>query len=121
MAAAAKLPPEEWPAAAERDQDPPQVALIADVLTAVLGDVCARLRLAPNLVASNQDVKLLVRARFAGGPLPDDTPLTQGWRAAAILPELLAVLEGRRTLRIADLTAAAPFAYADVTENCPAP
>ncbi len=114
VAEAAKLPPEEWPAAAERDQDPPQVTLTAAVLTAVLGDVCSRLRLAPNLVASNQDVKRLVRARFLGGPLPDDTPLTQGWRAATILPELLAVLDGRRALRVADLTAATPFAYEDV-------
>ncbi len=112
--AAAKLPQEEWPAAMERDQDPPQVALTAAVLAAVLGDVCARLRLAPNLVGSNTDVKRLVRARFAGAPLPDDTPLTQGWRATAILPELLAVLDGRRSLRVADLTAAAPFAYGDV-------
>ena len=114
VATAAKLAPEEWPAAAERDQDPPQVALTAAVLTAVLGDVCSRLRLAPNLVASNQDVKRLVRARFMGSPLPDDTPLTQGWRASAVLPELQAVLEGRRTIRVADLTAAAPFAYGDV-------
>ncbi|HVS35147.1 MAG TPA: ribonuclease D [Gemmataceae bacterium] len=111
---AAKLLPEQWPAAMERDQDPPQVALTAAVLTAVLGDVCARLRLAPNLVGSNQDVKRIVRARCAGGQLLDDTPLTQGWRATAILPELLAVLDGRRTLRIADLTAAAPFAYGEV-------
>ena len=85
-ASAAKLPPEEWPAAVERDQDPPQVALTAAVLTAVLGDVCARLRLAPNLVASNQDVKRLVRARFVGGPLPDDMPLTQGWRPRPSCP-----------------------------------
>ena len=77
----------------------------------MLGDVCARLRLAPNLVANNQDVKQLVRARFADGPLPADTPLTQGWRAEAILPELLAVLDGRRLVRIADVKAAAPFAY----------
>jgi ribonuclease D len=93
--------------------------LTSAVLTAVLGDVCARLRLAPNLVANNQEVKRLVRARFAGGPPPDDTPLTRGWRATAILPELLAVLEGRRTVRIADVKAAAPFAYADVQTDDP--
>jgi ribonuclease D len=113
VASAVNLPPEEWPDAMERDQDPPQVGLTAAVLTAVLGDVCARLRLASNLVASSQDVKRLVRARLANEALPDDTPLTQGWRAAAVLPELLAVLEGRRSLRIADLSAAAPFAYTE--------
>jgi ribonuclease D len=108
---ARELPMEECPTAMERDQDPPQVLLTAGVLTAVLGDVCARLRLAPNLVASNQDVKRLVRARFLGTALPTDAPLTQGWRAAAILPELTAVLDGRRLVRIADVTAPAPFAY----------
>jgi ribonuclease D len=110
---ARELPLEECPAAMERDQDPPQVLLTAGVLTAVLGDVCARLRLAPNLVASNQDVKRLVRARFLGAALPAELPLTQGWRADAILPELLAVLDGRRMVRVADVTAPAPFAYVE--------
>jgi hypothetical protein len=35
--------------------------------------------------------------------------LCRGWRAANILPELLAVLQGRRGLRVADVTAEAPF------------
>jgi ribonuclease D len=111
VAAARDLPPDALPALADRDQDAPQVALTAAVLTAVLGDVCARMRLAPNLVASSQDVKRLVRTRFARAPLPDDAPLTQGWRAAHVLPELLAVLDGRRWVRVADLTAEAPFDY----------
>ena len=113
VAKAREVPLEECPALTERDQDPPQVVLTAGVLTAVLGDVCARFRLAPNLVASNQDVKRLVRARFAGADLPADVPLTQGWRAAAVLPELLAILDGRRLLRVADVKAAAPFSYQD--------
>jgi ribonuclease D len=111
------LPLEECPTAMERDQDPPQVLLTAGVLVAVLGDVCTRLRLAPNLVASNQDVKRLVRARFLGAALPIDLPLTQGWRADAILPELLAVLDGHRLVRIADVTAPAPFAYVEAAEK----
>jgi ribonuclease D len=112
-----ELPLEECPAAMERDQDPPQVLLTAGVLTAVLGDMCARLRLAPNLVASNQDVKRLVRARFLGAALPTDLPLTQGWRGAAILPELVSILDGRRLVRIADVTAPAPFAYVEAAEK----
>jgi ribonuclease D len=105
------LPPEQYPEPAERDQDPPQVQLVTAVLVAVLGDFCARARLAPNLAASTTDVKLLVRARLAGAPPPDDSILTQGWRAIAVLPEILAVLEGRRALRVADVAAEAPFAY----------
>jgi ribonuclease D len=111
VAQARALPPEEHPAPAEREQDPPQVQLAASVLGAVLGDLCARLQLAPNLVANGTDIKLLVRARRAGQPLPPESLLTHGWRAAHVLPDLLAVLEGRRALRIADVASETPLAY----------
>jgi ribonuclease D len=119
VAEARRLPIEQCPAVSGREQDPPQVAMVASVLMAVLGDVCARQRLAPNLVASNSDIKLLVRARLAGQPLPAESLLTVGWRRAHILPDLLAMLEGRRLLRIADVAAEAPFAYADTTTERP--
>jgi ribonuclease D len=111
------IPLDQCPAVAEREQDPPQVGLVVNVLTAVLGDLCTRHRLAPNLVASSHDVKLLVRSRLQGGLLPPESILTQGWRAVHVLPELLAVLEGRRTLRIADLTAEAPFAFEEAGDE----
>jgi ribonuclease D len=110
---ARELPRDQWPAPNEREQDPPQVGWLAGVLTAVLGDFCIRQRLAANLVATSQDVKLLVRARMACEPLPAESLLTQGWRARQVLPELLAVLEGRRSLRIADAAADAPLALED--------
>src|SRR5262249_17937377 len=97
------LPPEQCPPRAERQQGVPQVTLVAGVLQAVLGDLCARSRLAPGLVASSQDVKALVRSRLQGGDLPADSPLARGWRARHILPELAALLDGRRSLRITDL------------------
>jgi ribonuclease D len=111
--AARALPPEECPDPADREQDPPQVGLVTNVLTAVLGDFCARNRLAPNLVASTADVKLLVRARQAGAELPDRSLLTRGWRAEHVLPALVAVLDGRRLVRVADVRAEAPFALED--------
>ncbi len=115
VAEARSLPIEQCPAVCGREQDPPQVALISNVLTAVLGDVCARRNLAPNLVASTNDVKLLVRARLAGQPLPAESLLMYGWRSTHILPDLLAVLDGRRLLRISDVTAETPFNYTDTT------
>jgi hypothetical protein len=69
--------------------------------------------LAPNLVSSSNDVKLLVRSRLQKADLPADTLLTQGWRAQHILPELLAVLDGRRSVRVSDVSAEAPFAIED--------
>jgi ribonuclease D len=103
------LPQDQWPRAAEREQDPPQVGLVANVLQAVLGDYCARHELAPGLVATSNDVKLLVRAARQGAAPPAESLLTQGWRARHVLPEVLTVLEGRRSLRIADVRADAPF------------
>jgi ribonuclease D len=84
----------------------------------VLGDLCARGRLASNLVASNNDIRALVRARLAGDPVPADLSLAQGWRAGHILPDLVAVLEGRRMVRVANLKAEAPLGYQDVPSPC---
>jgi ribonuclease D len=114
---ARRLPLEQCPEAAERIEDPPQLALVANILIAVLGDLCARSGLATNLVASNNDLRALVRARLAKEPLPDGVPLVRGWRARHLLPELEAILDGRRALRIDDLTAEAPLDYADVEET----
>ncbi len=113
VAEARSLPLENCPVVCGREQDPPQLTMVANVLTAVLGDVCARRSLAANLVASNNDVKLLVRARLAEQPPPAESLLSVGWRRAHILPDLLAVLDGRRWLRIADIMADAPFDYTD--------
>jgi ribonuclease D len=113
------LPPEQCPAVIDRDQDPPPVGMATAILNAVLADLCARRHLAANLVASNADVKLLVRARLAGAPLPEDSLLTRGWRAGHVLPDLRAVLEGRRLVGIGDLRADAPLLYADRGEAGP--
>jgi ribonuclease D len=111
---ARELPLETCPTVTERDQDPPQVGLVGYIAAAALGDFCARNHLAANLVATSQDVKLLVRARYQGSSLPAESLLTHGWRAAHVLPHLLAVLEGRRSMRIADPRSDAPLAYGDL-------
>jgi ribonuclease D len=115
--AARALPADECPEPADRDQDPNQVGLVTNVLTAVLGDFCARNRLAANLVASTADVKMLVRARLSGEGPPARSILTRGWRAEHVLPELQAVLEGRRVVRIADPGADAPLALEDAAPS----
>jgi ribonuclease D len=110
---ARSLPMEACPPAIGRDQDPPQIALVANILNAVLADFSARNHLAPNLVATINDLRLMVRARLQDKPPPEESLLTQGWRAAHVLPELQAILEGRRGLRIADVKSETPFSFFD--------
>jgi ribonuclease D len=109
------LPLEQCPRVAEREQDPPQVGLVANVLAAVLGDYCTRNRLAPNLVANSSDLKLLVRMAMRHGRVAESnltaSLLSQGWRSQFVLPVLRDVLEGRRGIRIADVSADAPLTY----------
>ena len=112
MERASRTPSEECPEPAEREQDPPQMAILSNVLIAVLNDVCLRDKLAVGLVASNNDVRALVRARLAGTEFPA-MALTEGWRSRHVLPALTDVLEGRRSLRVADLKSDAPLGYGD--------
>jgi ribonuclease D len=111
--AARALPADQCPEPAGREQDPQRVALLTGILNAVLADLCTRRRLAPNLVASTQDVRNLVRDHLGLPVSEDDSPLQRGWRSQHILPDLLAVLEGRRSLRVADPQSDAPLAYED--------
>lgn len=114
---ARNLPAEEHPEPTEREQDPPQMTVLVNVLAASLADHCLRQRLSPSVVASNQDLRLLVRARLQDDPaLADGSLLSRGWRRAHILPQLQAVLDGRRAFRIADVRSETPFAYIDVQE-----
>jgi ribonuclease D len=113
MERARAVPVDSLPAAAEREQDPPQVHLAASVVQAALVDFALKEHLAPNLVASSQDVKNLVRAKVAGEPAPEQSPLLRGWRREFILPHVMAVLEGRRLVRVAELGREAPLEYAD--------
>ena len=104
------LPPDACPEVEAREIDAPHVILLGNLLGVVLADLAARKKLASNLVASGSDLKAVVRAVAAGQPLPD-LPLTRGWRAGAILPELQAILHGSHAIRVARPSSTAPLAY----------
>jgi ribonuclease D len=109
-----KVLPEDRPTPAERDMDPPQLGWMVSILSAALADFCARSQLASNLATSMFDLKMLVRTRMQASE-PGESLLTQGWRAQFVLPHLEAILDGRRSLRIADPRGATPLAY----DECP--
>jgi ribonuclease D len=113
--AARQLPIEQCPPFIEREQELPQVPLIGSILVAVLGNFCHRAQLATGLAANQEDLRTLVRTRLSGKPLPERSPLSRGWRRDHILPEMEAVLEGKRTLRITDIKSESPLAIAEET------
>ena len=117
------LPTDQWPEPEARDNDPPHVLLLGNLLGVVLADWCTRNKLAANLVASGSDLKAVVRSRVYREPLPD-IPLTRGWRAAVVLSELQAILDGTKAVRVENLRAAAPLEFLPVVateESAPNP
>ncbi|MBP3955281.1 ribonuclease D [Gemmata sp. G18] len=102
------LPPDQCPEPEARDNDTSNIVLLGNLLNVVLADFAGRNRLAANLVSSGSDLKAIVRHRAAGEPLPD-VALCRGWRAKAVLPELLAILSGDTAIRVANPNAAEPL------------
>jgi ribonuclease D len=110
------LPAESCPPLAGRAEDPPQVGLVTPLLQAVLATVANRLQVAPNLAATTGDLKTLVRARLFDRSLDSGVLLTQGWRRQHILPELMAFLDGRTSLRLGQLQEESPLLLEPPTE-----
>lgn len=106
------VPAEECPKPVEREQEPPQQVLLVNLLAAQLAHLSEEMELASNLVATNQELKSVVRARIQDMP-PAQSLLHQGWRAQHILPHLHAMLDGRISLRVADIRKDVPFVFAE--------
>ncbi|MBI3822862.1 MAG: ribonuclease D [Planctomycetes bacterium] len=107
---ARKLPPDQFPKVIEREQDRPQVALVVNLIGAILNDFCAREKLAVSLTATVSDLKDLVRSKMQNEAPAETNLLMTGWRKEFVLPTLLEVLEGKRSVRIANLDSDSPFA-----------
>ena len=105
------IPSADCPAPAEREQDPPQLGLLVNLLAAHLAHWAAEQELASNLVATNHDLKMLVKARIGKTAPPEHSLLQSGWRAMNILPHLEAMLAGRVSLRVGDIQRDVPFEF----------
>lgn len=103
------LSSDQLPRVEEREQDPPQVGLVVNLLAAILNDFCSRERLAVALAATTSDLKDLVRAKMRKQTPSETNPLMTGWRKDFVLPILRDVLDGRRAVRISDVGSESPF------------
>ncbi len=104
----------DLPPAADRDNDPPQVAIVNGLLQAVLASFCADERLTPALVATSADLKSLIRAEMDDAE-PATSALSGGWRAQHVLPVLMDVLQGRRGIRVGQVKNMAPLTLEGTT------
>lgn len=112
------LAPEACPEPETRDNDSANVVLLGNLLNVVLADFAGRNRLAANLVSSGSDLKAVVRSQVEGTELPD-VPLCRGWRAKAVLPELLAILSGETAIRVANPKALDPLELVELEPEEP--
>ncbi|MDY3557492.1 HRDC domain-containing protein [Gemmata sp. JC673] len=112
------LEPGACPEPETRDNDSANVVLLGNLLNVVLADFAGRHRLAANLISSGADLKAVVRSRVEGTGLPD-VPLCRGWRAKAVLPELLDILSGETAIRVANPKALDPLELVELEPEEP--
>jgi ribonuclease D len=104
------VPDDQLPELLCRPEESPGAATVANLLSAALGQLCARSRVSGPLVASVSDLKHLIRWYLDGRPEGDRPALLEGWRDELCGELLLEVLEGRRTFRVTDPASEFPVA-----------
>jgi ribonuclease D len=114
---ARELPLDQCPERIDREADAPQIQWLTNILGSALGAWCMREGVAFSLVASNHDLREVVRAKSKGAAAPADSPFATGWRRQFVWPELLALLDGRKTLRIVNPSSDSPLAFEDVAKT----
>lgn len=107
------LPVEALPVPSTKEDDPPQVGMLATFLGTLLQQLCVEWELSPGLVATVNDLKVLIRSITKQQPLPELATLARGWRSQHILPVLQRLLEGRCQVRVAHLGREQPFYFSE--------
>jgi len=109
---ALKSPETKRPATGRRRDQPPQLNLLGQVLTATLTSICRRAQIAPSIVGTASDVREFVSFRLGFGDREDSVPrLAEGWRAELVGHALDDVLSGRTSMRIANPLSDEPLAF----------
>ncbi len=106
--AALKLPDSELPASLRKD-DLPQLSALSQLLSVVATGLAAEHQVDPQLLATASDLQDLVRWRLGLPDAPPEPAILQGWRGAILGEPLLALLDGKRRIHVADLRQANPF------------
>jgi ribonuclease D len=107
---AAQAIPEQNLPTDERRDDPPQVAVLAKLLSVAANGLAAEHEVDPALLATTADLQELVRwyLKQDGAAKP---ALLQGWRAGIIATPLLGFLQGDRCMRVGNVKQANPLVF----------
>lgn len=92
------LPRKAWPQAAEARRLPAAPAGVIELLQATLRLCAEAAHIAPSMVATSADLQLLIEAHAVRQH--EQLPILNGWRREIAGEQLLALLEGRATLRL---------------------
>ncbi len=104
------VPEEKLPAlvAAVRHDDPPQIAILVQLLTIFVKTIAFELQVDASLLAATSDLQEVVRWHL--GSVDDGPPqVLTGWRGEILEPVLVELLEGKRSVRVGDVTSPSPI------------
>jgi ribonuclease D len=107
--AAQALPEAQLPASERRD-DPPQVAVLAKLLSVAAGGLAAEHNVDPALLATTADLQELVRWYLHQHAMPKPL-LLEGWRADLLAGPLLGFLSGERCMRVGNVKRPNPLLF----------
>ena len=94
----------------DRRDDPPQVAVLAKLLSVASNGLAAESDVDPALLATTADLQACVRWFLAPQENPKPAVL-QGWRGEILSEPLLGFLEGRRVVRVGNVKRANPLVF----------
>jgi ribonuclease D len=104
------VPNAELPSNARKPvrEDPPQVAVLGQLLAVLTNMVAAEQEIAPTLLATVADLQEFVRWHLG---LSDGDPprVVQGWRGEVLGQALVELLEGRRYIRVVEAASSNPL------------
>lgn len=108
---AMRLPDAECPSLPPARRAPPQEDVLGRLLGIALADRCAEFGISQSIVGSMADLQDLVRWHAFDGRKGDPPLLMQGWRAEVCGNVLTDLLDGRVSIRVANLRREAPLAF----------
>jgi ribonuclease D len=114
---ARSAPEDTLPDLPQRQEEPPGISTVTNLLSAALAQCCAQNQIAGSIVANVADLKELVRWYVDGRNESHRPYLLTGWRAGFCGQLLLDVIEGRFALRVVEPGSEFPVAVEPLSHD----